>query len=190
MTRGIASARVAFPVVAVAALCASGCVRRTVEITSAPTGALVLLNDREIGRTPATVEIDHYGTYDVQLRLDGFEPIDAGAEAVPPAWDRVGPDLFAELLPGTYITRNRWHFELSPWDRDPEAVLERAQVFRLRFDGEAASAKSDPRTALSDLGREVEADDAMPGEAPAPATTDTPMPGPATMPPDPIAGGD
>lgn len=160
----------------------SACVRRTVEITSTPSGAVVLLNDREIGRTPAKVEIDHYGTYDVQLRLEGFEPLDASAKAVAPAWDWVGPDLFAELLPGTYISRNRWHFALAPWDRDPEAVLERARVFRLRFDGDAALATADPRESSSGLAREVEADDALPGEQPSPATADVPMPGPATAP--------
>ncbi|MGA1393137.1 MAG: PEGA domain-containing protein, partial [Phycisphaerales bacterium] len=67
-----------------------GCVRRTVEITSEPSGALVLLNDREIGRTPVTAEILYYGTYDVQIRLDGHEPINGAAEAKAPAWDWIG----------------------------------------------------------------------------------------------------
>lgn len=160
----------------------SGCVRRTVEITSTPSGALVLVNDREVGRTPATIEIDHYGEYDVQVRLEGFEPLDTSARAVAPPWDWVGVDLFAELLPGTYISRNRWHFALEAWNRDPDAVLERAEVFRLRFDGDPALSKVGAGASLDDLERNVEADDALPGERGSPAVSPVPMPGPETTP--------
>ena len=171
-------------------LAASGCVRRTIEITSAPSGALVLLNDREIGRTPASVEIDHYGSYDVQLRLDGFEPLDTSADATAPVWDWVGLDLVAELLPGTYISRNRWHFVLAKWDRDPGTVLERAKVFQLRFEGDPALASADAGDSLTDLERDVESDDALPGERPSPATSAVPMSGPAPVPNPPVSGGD
>lgn len=167
---------------AAASMLGPGCVRRVVEITSTPSGALVLLNDREIGRTPTRAEIDHYGRYDVQLRLDGHEPLDGSADAIAPAWDWVGPDLIAEMLPGTYVSENHWHFTLEAWDRDPDAVLERARVFRLRFDGDPAFRPSDPRASLESLGREVEEDDALPGETLSPETSSVPLPGPETAP--------
>jgi len=44
-----------------------GCVERTITITSEPSGALVHLNDEEIGRTPVTVPFRFYGVYDVRL---------------------------------------------------------------------------------------------------------------------------
>ena len=59
----------------------SACVRRTIEITSEPEGALVWLNDREVGRTPCSIEFTHYGRYDVRLRRDGFEPISGFGDA-------------------------------------------------------------------------------------------------------------
>ncbi len=115
----------ALRVLSLAIVCAAffGCVRRTVEITSTPPGALVLLNDREVGRTPLTTEILYYGTYDVQLRLEGHEPINGSAEAKAPAWDWIGPDLVAELIPVDFTSRNAWHFTMAPIDLDPAAVL-------------------------------------------------------------------
>ncbi len=49
----------------------TGCVERTITVTSDPSGALVYLNDTEIGRTPVTVPFTFYGTYDVRLEHDG-----------------------------------------------------------------------------------------------------------------------
>ncbi|MCC5829414.1 MAG: PEGA domain-containing protein [Phycisphaeraceae bacterium] len=48
-----------------------GCVRRTITITSEPSGALVHLNDQEVGRTPLTIGFTHYGVYDVRLTHEG-----------------------------------------------------------------------------------------------------------------------
>lgn len=47
-----------------------GCVERTITITSEPSGALVHLNDEEVGRTPLTVPFTFYGVYDVRLEMD------------------------------------------------------------------------------------------------------------------------
>jgi hypothetical protein len=44
-----------------------GCVERTISITSEPEGALVYLNDEEVGRTPVSVPFTFYGVYDVRL---------------------------------------------------------------------------------------------------------------------------
>jgi hypothetical protein len=168
---------------------AFGCVRRTVEITSEPSGALVLLNDREIGRTPVTAEILYYGTYDVQLRLEGHEPINGSAEAKAPAWDWIGPDLVAELIPADFTSRNAWHFTMLPVDVDPAAVLLRARGLQSRTIVAEETTKVDPEASLGDLEREVEAEDALPGETPSPATAPVPMPGPPTGPtlPEPLA---
>lgn len=165
------------------------CVRRTVEITSTPSGALVLLNDREVGRTPLTTEILYYGTYDVQLRLEGHEPINGSAEAKAPAWDWIGPDLVAELIPVDFTSRNVWHFTMTPVDLDPAAVLLRARGLQSRTIVAEETTTSDPEASLEDLGREVEAADALPGETPAPATSPVPLPGPGTGPtlPEPLA---
>lgn len=176
-------------ILAGALLVSSGCVRRTVEITSEPSGSLVLLNDREIGRTPLTAEILFYGTYDVQLRLEGHEPINGFAEAKAPAWDWIGPDLVAELIPVDFTSRNAWHFTLVPIDVDPAAVLLRARGLQSRTIVAEETSRVAPEASLGDLGREVEAEDALPGETLSPATSPVPLPGPPTGPtlPEPLA---
>ncbi len=45
----------------------TGCVERTISISSEPSGALVHLNDEEVGRTPLTVPFTFYGTYSVRV---------------------------------------------------------------------------------------------------------------------------
>ncbi|MGZ3388170.1 MAG: PEGA domain-containing protein, partial [Isosphaeraceae bacterium] len=46
-----------------------GCVEQTMTIQSDPPGALVYMNDQELGRTPLTKDFTWYGDYDVQVRL-------------------------------------------------------------------------------------------------------------------------
>jgi len=126
--------RVWIPVLAtVVGLGLGGCVRRVVEVTSEPSGAIVWMNDREVGTTPCTVEIIHYGTYDVRVEKPGFEPRIEGLRATPPAWDLPGPDLVAEILPTEFVSRNAWHLVLEPEVMDDEAVLQRAVVARDRL---------------------------------------------------------
>jgi len=112
---------------------ASGCTQRQITITSAPSGALVHLNDREVGRTPVTVPFRFYGTYDVRLQKAGYEPLWTVGEADPPWWDRPGPDLIAEL--GKNEVHFRWHYHLTEAGQTPAdeaALLERANSLRKR----------------------------------------------------------
>lgn len=109
----------------------TGCVRRTISITSDPIGALVWVNDREVGRTPLDVEFLHYGTYDVRLVKDGYEPKLTTGEAQPPLWDNVGLDLVAEVLPLDFRSDIAWHYVLEPTEGDTDA-LRRAMVERAR----------------------------------------------------------
>lgn len=139
----------------------SGCVRRVLSITSDPTGASVWLNDREIGRTPCEAEFTYYGTYDVRLALDGYEPLDTSAEAVAPAWDYLGPDLVSEAIPAKLVSTNAWHFTLTPASNDPASLLERAKAMR---------------------------DATQPKPADPPAPEPTPTPEPPTQKPDQPAG--
>jgi len=85
-------------VLTAAILIAAGWVRRTARFTSVPDGARVFLNDREIGRTPATVEFTWYGDYDVVYRLDGYETVKTNVVINPPLYQRFPFDFFAEVL--------------------------------------------------------------------------------------------
>ena len=52
-------------------LASVGCVERLITVRSQPSGALVYLNDEEVGRTPVTVPFTFYGYYDVRLEHEG-----------------------------------------------------------------------------------------------------------------------
>ncbi len=117
-----------------AAIFLPGCVERTISITSDPAGALVYLNDEEIGRTPCEATFLHYGTYDVRIVKDGYEPFMGPAEAKAPLYDLPGPDLVADLLPVRLRSRVEWHFTLLPVQDDEAAMIDRARQLRARME--------------------------------------------------------
>ena len=108
----------------------AGCVQRTISITSEPDGALVHLNDEEVGRTPLKVPYSFYGTYDVRLEKEGFKPLWTKQKTEAPWWEAPGPDLFAEMIPNNKIEQ-QWHFDLElASDVTEEGLIERAGTLR------------------------------------------------------------
>lgn len=115
-----------------------GCLERTIRVTSEPPGAMVWLNDVEIGRTPAEARFKFYGTYDVRLEMAGFEAVHEGREAAAPFYEYPGPDLVAAAIPARFHNRIEWHYVLEPARGldSPEAeaaILERARGLRERL---------------------------------------------------------
>ena len=114
--------------------CTTSGVQRTIHITSEPSGALVHLNDEEVGRTPLTVPFTFYGTYDVRLEKDGYHPLWTEHEADAPWWETPGPDLIAEAVGGE--SELSWHFELekapAAEDVDVDELVEHAKQLRAR----------------------------------------------------------
>ncbi len=107
-----------------------GCVRRTISIDSSPSGALVWLNDREVGRTPLEVDFVFYGDYDVRIEHEDAEPIMTHASARPPLWDVPPLDFLAELMPVSLHSRVAWQFDLPPREDEARRLRERAESFR------------------------------------------------------------
>jgi len=114
-----------------------GCMQRTIHITSEPSGAQVYLNDVEVGRTPVEVGFTYFGTYDVRLRKDGFEPLVTSAKTDAPMHEWPGFDLIAMAWPQGTKTNIRWHFMMEPSDLDEDALLERARGLRQNFSGDS-----------------------------------------------------
>ena len=153
--RGALGPRVALACAAIALTAlalTAGCVRREIEVTSTPPGALLTLNGREIGRTPTRIEFTFDGTYDVRLKLAGYESVAGSGDSDMPVWDFMGADLVAEIVPTDIHRLEHWHFELVP-DDDADASL--------RHRAEAAQ-------------RFVEAMPVVAPDAPPPAPTATP----------------
>ena len=120
-----------------------GCVQRTITITSDPPGALVWLNDREIGRTPLDVDFVYYGIYDVRLVREGYEPVMTSGKAKAPWWETIGLDLLAELAPMDLKSHVEWHYELEPLDDDLGALEQRARDLRSRVPAAAEPAEEE-----------------------------------------------
>ena len=111
----------------------AGCVERRLMISSEPSGALVYLNDQEVGRTPLEVPFTWYGTYDVRLEHEGYETLFTQQEAEQPWWEQPGPDLFAEAMSDKRVEIS-WHLRMKPeqpaGETDPERVLNYARQLR------------------------------------------------------------
>jgi hypothetical protein len=116
----------------------AGCVERKITFGSAPSGAIVTLNDEEVGRTPCTVPFLWYGDYDVKLRLAK----NVGTEQQPvikhyylhthqrthaPWFQWLGVDLFTEVLPIKFTDEKYWAFTIPEEKSEPDsALIERA----------------------------------------------------------------
>ena len=128
----------------------SGCVKRTLTVTSEPSGALVWLNDREVGRTPVTMEFVYYGEYDVRLEAPGYEPVMTGAHVNPPWWDNVPLDFIAEVAPIDLNSTSEHHFTLTPVDPDRNRLVDRAAALRSElsaaYDSNAAAGDQNAET--------------------------------------------
>ena len=117
------------------AACLTGCgTDRHVTIQSDPPGALVHLNDQEVGRTPLTVPFTHYGVYGVRLAADGFQPAWTTRRAHAPAWEFPPLDLAGELLGGDVGLLWRFDLEADPpaGDASTDALLDAARELRQR----------------------------------------------------------
>ncbi|MDP7029638.1 MAG: PEGA domain-containing protein [Phycisphaerales bacterium] len=124
------------PLILVAAsLASTGCVRRTIRITSEPPGALVWLNHREVGRTPVEVEFTHYGTYDLLLKKNGFEPLIGAMPTGYSVHGTPGIDLALEVLPVHTHDLVEWHIDMVPRDNNHAALLDRAAALRAEAGG-------------------------------------------------------
>jgi hypothetical protein len=92
-----------------------GCVERKLTINTKPQGALVTLNDEEIGESPVTVSFNWYGDYFVRLSKEGYETLNTHRELDGPWYDDFPFDFFAQILSSERIVDSyEWAFELSP----------------------------------------------------------------------------
>jgi hypothetical protein len=98
-----------------ACACPSGCVQRRLTIRSNPPGALVYVDNYEIGTTPVATDFVYYGTRQIRLVKDGYETVTV-LQPVPTPWYQYFPiDFFAENVVPTEIRDERClDFVLTP----------------------------------------------------------------------------
>ncbi|MBN1765789.1 MAG: PEGA domain-containing protein [Sedimentisphaerales bacterium] len=119
-------------VTGVLALMTSGCVERIIKVTTEPPGALLWLNDEEVGATPVTVPFTWYGKYDVLIRKEGYETIHIPRETPVPWFQWPALDFVCEILmPLTFKDHHDWHYQLEEQTSpDTSELIQRAQSLR------------------------------------------------------------
>jgi hypothetical protein len=125
----------------------TGCVEQLLTIDSDPAGAVVTLNDQEIGRTPVTTNFKWYGYYDVSVRKDGYQTLKAKSPVIAPWWQWVPFDLFAEIMPVRLADQHFLHFMLQPITarlNDPDRLLRQGERLRGELETGANEPKSRP----------------------------------------------
>ena len=93
----------------------AGCVERKLTINTRPQGAVVTLNDEEIGESPVTVNFNWYGDYYVRVSKEGYETLNTHRDLKGPWYDHFPFDFFAQIVnPNRIVDSYEWSFELSP----------------------------------------------------------------------------
>lgn len=153
-----------------------GCLKRTLVITSQPEGAIVWLNDVEVGRTPLETDFTFYGTYDVRIRREGYEPIITSKKADAPIHEAPGVDLIAEAIPVTIHNKVEWHWDLVPLMENTAGKVEAEQALIQRANDLRVQMPPPPPPAPP-------APPASPAPAtPEPASAESPAPAPSPQP--------
>lgn len=118
--------------VAATILSQSGCVRRRLTVHSSPPGALVYVDNQQIGTTPCSVDFVYYGTREIRLVRPGYETLTIN-QPIPTPWYEVPPiDFVSENLVPYKIRDNRTvTYNLAPQMMIPtEELIQRGQQLR------------------------------------------------------------
>lgn len=110
----------------------AGCVERKLTLNTEPQGAIISLNDQQVGTSPVTVSFNWYGNYQVRITKDGYETLDTSRKLKAPLHDYPPFDLAAELLyPGRIVDSYEWTFDLSPKHYPTrDELIEKADALR------------------------------------------------------------
>jgi hypothetical protein len=115
-----------------AGLLLGGCVERKLTINTDPQGAVVILNDEEIGTSPVTTSFEWYGDYNVRISKEGYETLKTHRELKPPLHDYFPFDFFAEIInPNRIVDSYEWTFTLaSQTEPNREELIRDAQELK------------------------------------------------------------
>ncbi len=110
----------------------SGCVRRRMTIRSNPPGALVYVDNYEIGTTPCSTDFIYYGTRDIRLEKDGYETLHVKQNFRRPWYQYPVAEFFAEtMIPGELRDEHALNYQLSPQVVVPtDRLIARAEELR------------------------------------------------------------
>lgn len=110
----------------------TGCVRRRLNVRTNPPGALVYVDNQQIGTTPCSVDFTYYGTREIRLIKPGYETLTVN-QPIPTPWYEYPPiDFISENLVATKIRDNRTvTYDLAPQIIvPPQQLVDRASQLR------------------------------------------------------------
>lgn len=110
----------------------AGCVERRLLIRSNPPGAMVYVDDYQVGATPIGTSFTYYGTRKIRLVKDGYQTLTV-YEKISPPWYQIPPfDFFAENLLRREVRDTRvLTYQLVPQPVAPtQQLLDRAESLR------------------------------------------------------------
>jgi hypothetical protein len=111
---------------------ATGCVRRRFNVRTNPPGALVYVDNQQIGTTPCSVDFTYYGTREIRLIKPGYETLTVN-QPIPTPWYEYPPlDFVSENLVTMKIRDNRTvTYDLAPQVIVPtQQLVDRASQLR------------------------------------------------------------
>jgi hypothetical protein len=130
--RLLVSRRAVIALLAAIALLPTGCLRRRLFVQSNPPGAMVFVDNQQIGNTPCSVDFTYYGTRQIRLVKPGFETLTVN-QPIPTPWYEVPPIDFVSdnLVPSKLIDHRSVAFNLQPQVIVPtDQLLDRANQLR------------------------------------------------------------
>jgi hypothetical protein len=137
----------------------AGCVQRRMTIRSSPPGALVYVDDYQIGTTPVSTDFIYYGTRKIRLVKDGYETLTV-RQPFPTPW--------YEYFPLDFVTENLW-----PWEIRDERVVDLAM---------STAASTPPESVVARAEQARLAAGSLPAPPPAPAAVAPPPAAPLPIP--------
>lgn len=110
----------------------SGCVQRRMLVRTNPPGAQLIIDDQEVGRTPASVPFTYYGTRKFTLIRDGYETVTTLHDVSPPWYEWPPLDFLSEnLWPWEVRDERVIDFQMQPQQNVPtEQLMQRAEGLR------------------------------------------------------------
>jgi len=156
----------ALPLVAVAL--AGGCVQRRMTIRSNPPGALVYVDDYQIGTTPVSHDFVYYGTRKIRLVKDGYETLTV-RQPFPVPW--------YEFFPLDFVSET-----LVPWEIRDERVVDLAMQPAAAVPPESVVARAEQVRLTAGSLPAVPPPARIPAPQPPPAVQPIPAPPPALPP--------
>jgi len=141
-------------------LLGGGCVQRRMTIRSSPPGALVYVDDYQIGTTPVSTDFIYYGTRKIRLVKDGYETLTV-RQPFPAPW--------YEYFPLDFVTENLW-----PWEIRDERVVDLAM---------ANAASTPPESVVARAEQARLSAGSLPAPPPAPVAPRPTLPQPIPAPP-------